>query len=177
MCKRSRLLATPTLTHQLHRPTTAGGFNPSKSEIYLCEGPWDAMILWELLGNAKWNEEGEQLRSSANRENNSLLTDANVMAVPGCLTFSEAWAPLFAEKVVYLLYDSDHPIKSKSGKLLPPAGQTGMRRVATILAGAVNPPEQIVYLRWGSKGYNKDLPSGFDLRDGLAITKRLLSSG
>jgi len=160
-----RLLATPTFNHQLHHPTAASGdYDPSKPEIYLCEGPWDAMALWETMGSARWDEGGKSLISTADRAS-SLLADANVMAVPGCMTFVEAWLPLFADKTVYLLYDSDHPKKSKPGKTISPAGLAGMHRVSLMLTGADDPPHTVRYLRWGKDGYAPELPSGTDLRD------------
>jgi len=139
-------------------------FKKDASTIYLCEGPWDAMALWQALGQCKKTENGLALTANQDR---SLLADANVLGVPGCTTFSEAWIPLFKDKKVVLMYDNDHPrIHPKTGKEIPPAGWTGMKRVAGLLAGKVG---EVEVLCWGEvdKGYSPSLPSGYDLRDAL----------
>jgi hypothetical protein len=160
-----RLLPTPTLGHQLHGVNL---YDASCTNIYLCEGPWDGMALWEVLGQCKRTEQG--LIATGSREK-SLLGDACVLAVPGCNTFMESWLPLFSGKVVHLLYDSDHPrINEKTGKPVAPAGLTGLQRVAKILSEASEPPAEIHYLQWGANGYDPSLPSGYDVRDWLAAT-------
>jgi hypothetical protein len=140
-------------------------FDEEKPEVYLCEGPWDAMILWERLREARTGPEGLVLTSNNDR---SLLAEASVLGIPGCGTFNAEWCKLFSDKVVYLLFDNDYPRKHpQSGKELPPAGYNGVRRTATILRGARKPPAEIHYLRWGEGGYTEELPSGYDVRDFL----------
>jgi len=153
-----RLLATPTLKHQLH------GIQKPKAEIvYLCEGPWDGMALWELFRRTKVVDDGLALTS---HERRSVLANTCVLAVPGCNVFDEKWTSLFSSKQVHLLYDSDHPpTQKKTGKLLDPPGFAGMRRTTGILANVKMPPLEISYLNWGEEGYDPDLPSGTDVRD------------
>lgn len=155
---RKALLATPGLKHQLFGVNV---YAPEKSQLYLTEGPWDAMVLWEVLKNTKEVESGLSPTANITR---SLLADANVLAVPGCRVFSDKWLPLFAGKVVYLMYDNDHP---QGGS--PPAGYAGMHTVASLLTAAPQPPEAVNYLHWGHNGYDATLPSGFDVRDTLTI--------
>ena len=149
--------------HRLHGVNL---YDSGHSTVYLCEGPWDGMALWEALRQAKQSENG--LASTANVDR-SLLGDASVLAVPGCNVFLQSWLPLFAGKVVNLMYDNDHPHKHpKTGKTTAPAGLSAMRRVAAILASSKKPPAQVNYLCWGEKdGYSSDLPSGYDVRDAL----------
>ncbi len=152
--KRSLLLPTPVLGHRLFGVNL---YDKSKSAVFLCEGPWDAMVLWELLGQAK-DVDGE-LKSTANRSQ-SILGDANILAVPSCTVFAESWLPLFAGKDVHLMYDSDYPgITEKS------AGWSGMQRVSSILLNAKNPPASINCIVWGESGFDPKLPSGYDLKD------------
>lgn len=131
----------------------AGYFRPDSiplnyaSKIYITEGPWDGMALWEILDSD---------------------SDSIVIAVPGANTFTESWAGLdmFQDKDVILLYDNDHPIL-KNGKRFLGAGFTGMKRASGLLTEAGVEPERISFLSWGESGYDPTLPSGFDLRDSL----------
>lgn len=173
--ERWSLFPTPTLNHQLHGVNL---YDKKKSVVWLCEGPWDAICLWEVLGKTKMDEGGEFVATA--NPNASLLSDSNVLAAPGCNVFQESWLPLFAGKTVNLMYDSDHPKRHpRTGEIIPPAGYTGMMRVAETLAGAANPPAEINLLKWGEKGFDPDLPSGRDLRDHLAgtLTERITAFG
>lgn len=149
--------------HRLHGVNLHDSDN---STIYLCEGPWDGMVLWEMLRQVKQSEDGLSLTANVER---SLLNDASVLAVPGCSVFLLSWLPLFACKVVNLMYDNDHPRNHpKTGKTVAPGALTAMKRVAGILSQAKKPPTEINYLRWGEEhGYNTDLPHGYDIRDAL----------
>ena len=117
-------------------------YDPVLSDVYLCEGPWDAMRLWEAFRVKR--------------------QEVNVLGIPGATTFRDCWLPLFAGKRVAICYDNDY--RTKKGKE-DYAGLQGMRRVARLLAGAEHPPAEILYLRWSELGYRTDLPSGFDVRD------------
>ncbi len=142
-------------------------YDPKKSIVYLCEGPWDAMVLWETLGGIKETTKG--LSATSNRAN-SLLKYCNVLAVPGCKVFKESWCSLFSGKDVRICFDSDHPKKNpKTGRDIPPGGFMGVKRVVGILSGGSTPPKSIGYLRWGENGYDAGRASGYDLRDMLGI--------
>lgn len=145
---------TPTLDHQL-----LGRFDLTSSKhIYVCEGPWDMMALWEVMRYSR--VDGERIVSTSSNTDN-LLAVADVVAAPTCTSFDDRWASVFEGRAVTLLYDSDHPGENNK----PPAGYAGMKRVAGIIAGA-NPTE-IRYIDWGTLGYDPALPSGYDIRDVL----------
>lgn len=161
-----RLLATPELTHGIHG---ANLYDERKGEVWLCEGPWDAMAVWEVLRKAKVGTNGLELTGS---EAVSLYDNINVLAVPGCNVFQDNWAKLFSDTCVTLLFDSDHP-KTVNGKPTEPVGYAGMKRVAGRLGAGEERPEEIRYLSWGENGYAPELPTGFDLRDHLSQGKEL----
>lgn len=139
-------------------------FNPNLPDVYLCEGPWDAMALREIMKVSKRTEEGGLELTGT--ESVSLLNKSNVLAVPGCNVFLKSWPKLFAGKKVYILYDNDHPKSSAGdGKEVDPPGLAGMKRVAAALAQSEEPPLEIHYLSWGEAGFNLELPDGYDLRD------------
>jgi len=136
-------------------------YDPKKETIFLCEGIWDAMVLWELLGQVKATDEGY---TPTGNQTIALLGEASVLAVPGCNVFSELWLSLFKGKKVCLLYDNDHPRMDARGKALHPAGFVGMERAARMLSTVT---DQVLYLRWGEDGYDPSLPNGHDVKDAL----------
>lgn len=160
------LAPTPTLGHQIFGVSL---YNSACRNIYLCEGPWDAMALYEVLVRAKVIESGE-LAQTANRAG-SLLGIASVLAVPSCEVFFNSWARLFTNKIVFLIFDNDHPRTNPKTKTISDgAGYAGMRRVAGILTSQDDDdmPLEVHYVRWGTEGsptFNPDLSSGYDLRD------------
>lgn len=157
------LLPTPTLGHAIHGMSE---YSLDKDCVFICEGPWDGMVLWELLNCAKETDDGLSPTSNPSR---SILSNSNVIAVPGVTTFPQSWSKPFADKIAILMFDSDHPRKHpKTGKLVAPAGLGGVKRVAGILANSKEPPKEIRYLRWGKDGYDPKQPSGYDLRDALS---------
>jgi hypothetical protein len=142
------LLATPELSHGIHGVPL---FDPAKEVVYIMEGPWDGMALWETLQAARTEGEGQR---------------ASVLAVPGCNVFHPSWATLLADKIVVLMYDNDHP-HEHGGRIIRP-GYDGMERVARLLANCETPPKEIKYLQWGAEGHDPNLPSGHDVRDWLS---------
>ena len=164
--KGMRLLPIPDLYgHQIHGRNL---YDPNKPTICLCEGPWDAMALWEVLCRSKESDNGLVASASVER---SLSSQVNVLALPGCGSVGKPmkkWLPLFAGKVVYLMFDNDHPKKHpKTGRELPSAGYEAMKRAASLLSKSSTPPKEIRYMKWGEEGYDSSLPSGTDLRDEL----------
>jgi len=135
----------------------------ARPTIYVCEGPWDGMVLWELLQCAKLTDQGPRQTANPAR---SLAATAGVLAVPGCSTFLDKWLPLFNGKHVCLAYDSDHPrTNPKTGRVSAAAGWAGMRRAVGLLHEVA---ASVKYLQWGPEGYDPARPSGFDLRDMLS---------
>ena len=157
----NKLLPTPLQKRKGQRQTLLGLnlYEEDKTEVALCEGPWDAMRLWEVMRTTKIDEEGA-LSPTCN-VGASVLANINVLGVPGCGHFADRWAKWFRNKTTMLLYDNDHPVVVGK-RTSPPAGTVGMRRVAAALS---NTADQLHYLNWGEEGYDPNLPSGYDLRD------------
>lgn len=156
-----KLIPTTGLGHHMFMPLQ---YDKNKYTVFLCEGPWDAMALWELLYEVKEQSDGA-IVETGNREG-SLGADCNVLAVPGCNSVQlSRWAPMFSGKKVFLMFDNDHPVKSSKGKTLPGAGYAGMKKSTEQLTEMDDPPEQVYYLHWGTGGFTKSLASGTDLRD------------
>lgn len=157
-----KLIPTPTHKHAIFGFHL---FDKSKDVIDLCEGPWDGAAWWEVLSHAK--EFDGDLTSTSNVKA-SLLADVNVIAIPGCNSFNEAWSELFSKKIVRIFFDNDYP-KPQQGKkeMLAPAGYRGAKKVAQTLASSKKPPQEIQFIKWGEEGYDPNLPEGFDVRDQL----------
>lgn len=143
---RRALLATPELSHGIHRPA---GYDPKRGDVWVFEGVWDGAAADEA------------------RRGSPQPAAANVLAVPGANVFDTKWQPLFAGKRVYLLYDSDRPRENR-GTVTWPVGYEWMRRAARVLAEGSDAPAEILYLRWGPDGYDPELPDGYDVRDHLS---------
>jgi hypothetical protein len=159
-----RLLPTPELGHQLHRTRD---YDPKKPVLYVNEGPWDGMAMWETMSVAKAN--GNKGLSLTSARASSLLAGANVIAVPGCGSVGEPlrkWLPYFTGKSVVWMGDSDHPRKN-GDKPIPPAGYAATKKAVEILSTAEEPPNDIQFLAWGPEGYDPTKPSGYDCRDEL----------
>jgi hypothetical protein len=139
-------------------------FDPDCEIVFVLEGQWDAMIMYETLRFAKKGPGGSLVRTSNVAQ--SLFANANVIGVPGANTFKPEWCDLLAGKHVILCYDSDLPtVNEKTGRANPPAGMSGAKRVAEMLVLASEPPTKIEWIRWGADGYDPELKSGYDVRD------------
>lgn len=160
---KKRLAATSTIGHQLF---IGSDYDKKKEAVILTEGPWDAMAIHEVLSQAKFDETDNIIETGDMKS--SLWSDFNIIAIPGCNSFKEAWNPLFSGKIVYIAFDNDHPrVNPKNGKSVPPAGLEGVKRTVKLLSQSKEPPLEIRYLKWGHDHYNLELPSGFDVRDQL----------
>ena len=164
-------MATPGLSHGLYGVNL---YDKSKPIIYLCEGLFDGMALWETLNKARWmdSEDPSPLVSTSDPSRN-LLAKSNVLAAPGCEVFNEKWSVLFTGKGVNLAYDNDYPkVNEETGITIEPAGFRGMKKVTSVLlsGGDKLAPKEIAFVRWGSEGdgWNLNLPDGFDTRDALS---------
>lgn len=153
--RRKLLLPTPGMNPHEAGDQRLGLFRaepggPVGGTVYVCEGPWDAMSLWEVLRLAK--PAGDGLAFTGNTEA-SLAADSTVVAVPGAGVFSPSWREMLKGRKVVLCHDNDD------------AGRAGARRVATLLAGTDNAehrPEGVSYVRWPA-----ELAAGHDVRDWL----------
>ncbi len=172
-----KLLPTPGVwpdgeVHALHGVNL---WREDAGTVFVCEGPWDALALWELLRQARPAGEGGKLAHTAS-EKGSLLADSCVLAVPGAGIWKEAWWPLVAGKRVVLLFDNDLP-RLVNGREVLGAGHLGMRRFCELASRAEQPPDKIEVIRWAGAAaaragteatWNPELPSGHDVRDWLA---------
>lgn len=160
--KKFKLLATKTIGHGLHGMNL---FDDAKDTIYLCEGPWDAMKLWETLAAYRMSSEGPVPAKKGGARN--LLAKANVLAVPGCTTFNENWAKVFQGKKVFIVFDNDYPKRNqKTGAEIEPAGLVGVKHISGMLHKL---PKDIQYYEWGPGGYNRGIEDGADVRDLLNV--------
>lgn len=167
--KRTMLWPAPTLGHKLFGMSM---FNPKLATINILEGLWDTIAYWEVASACKIKEtddEYAELVPTGNR-GASLIGNANVLGIAGNLAFSDKWPTnIYHNKIVNLWCQNDHPKKHPvTNKMLPPASWMGMQRIAKILMASSTPPLEINVLQWGPEGYNKDYPSGYDIRDHLA---------
>jgi hypothetical protein len=180
------LVCTAGISHHLHAPladdlttldpkakTTPPWATKGCNRIVYCEGPWDAMALWECFRQVrKDSASGSYVQTGA--ESASLLADTCIVAVPGCTVWQTAWAETAAGKKVVLFYDSDHPRlhcrtckKTWSrivhdacptckgpleGPEIPSGGWAGMQRAVGEMALATNPPAKVSVVYWGPGG-------------------------
>lgn len=163
---RYMLFPTKTLGHGILGPLL---FDTHKGDVLICEGPWDAMCLWEVVKGAKTRDTGRLIPTAT--ESLSMAAYTTILGFPTCSTYNEKWSSILAGRNVALLYDNDHPLKDKrTGKVSEPAAWIGMRRVAQALSVADEQPKQVGYISWGITGsnHNPDLKHGYDVRDWLA---------
>jgi ribosomal protein L37AE/L43A len=143
--RRNKLLPTPKLGHGIFG---ANLLDDGIDTIFLTEGPWDAMALWEVAS-----------RVEPGKRNN-----VNVLGVPGCGSVGKPfvnWLPLFQDRVVNIMFDNDHDLPK-----IPSAGYAATKRAVAMLlpvAGEVN------YLKWGPDGWSKDYPHNHDVRDEICL--------
>lgn len=161
------------VAHYLHG---ANLYDHKKPYVFICEGAFDGMALYETMRIAKQHTDGTL--SVTGVESDSMLSQCNVIATPGANVFLEQWLPLFASKSVWVMYDNDHPKKlnpelNGHGKVYPPVAWEGMKRVTAMLATHKHPPQSVSFLAWGGVSGDKlndhdpSLPHGYDVRDFL----------
>lgn len=172
--ERTLLLPTPTMGSRLFGVDLYEGNKPG---LYLCEGPWDAMALWETLASLK--ESDGRLVPTANKAR-SLLAGSNVIAVPGCMTFSENWDTLFSGRDVRIMFDNDHPVVNpKTKAIVTPASRVGAKRVCGVLTSTPERPSSLKILSWSRDigvDFDPSLPAGYDVRDHLTSDMGRLSA-
>jgi hypothetical protein len=155
-----RLLASPGLTHQLCGIPL---LNPKATTVYVCEGVWDAIAMWQALGSVKFSEETNGFLPTGS-PSSSLLSECSVLAVPGCNSYRDSWTEALSGKETVFLYDNDYPRKNGK-KTQDPVGMAGMRRAIGLASKWDHPPASLSYLCWGKDGHTTEHPDGFDVRD------------
>lgn len=166
------LYATSELGHGMYGVNI---LNPKAQTIYLLEGPWDGMALYEVLKGVKRSE--GKLSHTSNEKIN-LLGSCGVLATPGCNVWNKGWDSFLSGKEAAIMFDNDHR-KTVNWKVVEPPGWMGAERISKALFVADKKPSKITALTWGEEGFDPDLPSGHDVRDvlkgsGDTITERVL---
>lgn len=154
---------TPQLTHGLFGLDLC---DKDKQEVYIAEGPWDAIALWETFKALRYD--GSSFHETSVYKD-SLLHGANIIGVASTTALNKSLTPVLQKhvkgKTVYLWFDNDYPRKHpKSGELLEPAGFAGTKRAAGVVGAA---SDDIHFLDWGPEGYSKSYPDGFDVGDSI----------
>lgn len=162
-----KLIPTPTLGHHVHGIPL---YADSKPLLYVCEGYWDGVALWEVMSRCGLGvvDKVERLMELVPGMP-SLTDDANIIAVPGASMWNPPWSHWTAGKRVRFLYDNDYPVIQPSGLVTPPAGFTGMNSVAErMYSSGKQRPSTIEGVLWGEEGYDQEYANGFDVRDFLS---------
>lgn len=175
---RYTLLGTPTLNAGLfnvHNLMVKGGVNGKSGngkdakardykELWYCEGPWDGMVLEEVLARCKRSGDGLTVTGT---QAMSMRSEIGVVAVPGANTFLPGWAKLGGGKKVVFAYDNDHDRPHpQTREMLEGAALAGIKRAACVYAVASTPATSLSYVSWGMDAqWTKSLNNGFDLRD------------
>ena len=159
--KRRAWIPTKTVGHKL---MGLNMWDQSKDVVYLLEGCWDAIAFWEVARGYKVKENLKLVQTGSYSA--SIAGKSNIVATPGAMIFLDRWAPIFVGKQVYLIGQNDHERKNKkTGKTVKPASLSGMERITKILTREGQPPDETFIAWWGENGWDKDLPSGYDVRD------------
>jgi hypothetical protein len=152
-----KLLPSPRLGHGLFGVNL---YEEQKSMVALTEGWRDGIAVYETL-------------KLHNPSGTSYLDEINVLSSPGVNSFKREWAPFFRKKILWILFDNDHPKENeKTGQEMLIGGVVGIKHVSSILKSLPedDQPSAILYLAWGDNdgiGYSLELPSGLDIRDYL----------
>lgn len=138
-----------------------------QSEVYLCEGPWDAMALYEGFKTHRKLRNGKIVRAT---DDKSLLSHAGVIGLSGTGGWSDDLIQALPERLT-IAFDNDHP-KRRGQRTIQP-GWDGAINLAKSISKNEDPPK-LYALDW-SRGlpqetpdthtYNQDLPDGYDLAD------------
>lgn len=155
------LYGTPTLKQGLFG---LGNWNDEAENVIIAEGPWTGSAVYQMLHNCKGDllTPTGKLIPTRNRKE-ALVSNFNVVGVPGCGSFRDIWAPMFADKNVIVGFDNDEP-NTTTKKC---AGWEGTARTGRLLTQNGHSPKSVLAVMWGSNGNDPLLKKGFDFRDAL----------
>lgn len=106
--------------------------------IWLVEGEWDRMAMWEML------------------KETGLQKDTIVLSVPGASSFKSEWQFYFQGKIVHVAFDNDYD-KEIKGVFRAGAGKLGSRKVKENIHGVA---KILDFVNWPNHW-----DDGFDVRD------------
>jgi hypothetical protein len=159
---KKRLMCSTGLDHQIYGVHL---FDKKKPKVYVCEGIWDAIALWEMLKSVRLS--GDRMVRTSN-ETTSMLQDVNVIGIPGSQVFKAKWLELLAGREVVFFNHNDHPrLNERTGEYSEPSSLGGIKRVVELMQKESKYAKSVKYLQWGEEGYTKNHPSGYDVRDAL----------
>lgn len=155
--ERKLLLACPGVGHRMHGLNLLEG----QSRVYICEGVWDAMALWEIFNKVHVTDNGFELTDDPKK---SVINFSAVVGIAGAGVFKEGWAQHFEDRAVILCCQNDHErIDEKTNAKVPSASYEGMKRIAGMIS-----TDDIQYVEWGEAGWTETLPHGWDVRDQIS---------
>ena len=117
--------------------------NDNSSIVYICEGEWDTMALYEATVKAKGGT--------------GFHTNYYVVGVPGATSMKDAWVNKFKDKNVVVIFDNDKNKRSKNGKITVGAGTQGGLKVYNCISSVV---KSIKFVHWKVGTKHK-----YDVRD------------
>ena len=117
------------------------------TDIWLVEGHWDKMAMWEILKQMDLIKKGHL-----------------PVGVPGADTFKIEWLGFFKGKNVHVIYDNDYTKEKEDGTVLIGAGFRGAHKVQVNLQGVAS---EVDFIHWPH--YWED---GFDTSDYLVKKKK-----
>jgi len=140
-----------------------------QKEAYLCEGPWDAMTLYQLFKTFRRASHGKISRCQPGQ---GMINDIMVLGLSGVTHWSDELGQALPSKIT-LAFDNDHPQRHGQKTIQP--GWDGAQRIAK-LARKQNSSIEIHNLNWGKSvespedtdsplTHNPDFHSGYDLSD------------
>lgn len=151
--------------------------NKSQKILWTCEGPWDGMKLRFALKNLRSKTSSHDPEAQLHKlvdfspkkdkEHKPLLDLHGVMSVPGAGNFAPGWVDYMEGRQVRLVFDNDHPKKNPKTGLISKPGSDGQKRVVKLVGESGRFVDSIYKIMWGKAGYDKSLPTGYDVRDML----------
>jgi hypothetical protein len=116
-----QLYSTPTCKQTLFG---LDKLNENADIIWLCEGHWDALALYQCF---------KQLKK---KNGQTLLNTNSVLGVPGASIFNNDWCKLFIDKTLIIAYDNDK------------AGKDGLEKVLNTISQSEYKPNEAYLIDW-----------------------------
>jgi hypothetical protein len=111
--------------------------NETIEKVFLVEGEWDKMTMWEALQKEH-------------------VKDTIVVSVPSATIFKDHWIDYFANRHVSVFFDNDHN-RTVNNKVILGAGKSGAIKIYKLLSSFT---KSIQFIHW-----SKSTPNKYDVRD------------